>query len=392
MTVGHETANATMATNPAPRVTWEQALAWRAARHRLVDRARQADLVGVAGDIGGLHAQIMSSAELSLLARVEGLDRDALQASLWTHRTLVKLWATRGTLHLLPSAELGTWLAALGTYTKFGNAGRADIDALAKAVGRALDGQVLTREELALEVERITGSTLFGGWVRSSWGSYLKAASFRGLICFAPGDGTQVRFTSPAVWLGRGIDRPDPADAVRAITRRFLGAYAPSTPEELVRWWNGSNARTRGARMLAALGEEAVEVDVGGKRAWVLARDLPAMTSAGAPDVARLLPAFDPWVIGAARHDPMIDPRHVPRVFRPQGWISPVLLVDGRIVGVWKHERKSRDVVVELAPFGRLAARARALLEAEAERLAAFLGRELSLGWAGGVNARRRPG
>jgi hypothetical protein len=97
-------------------------------------------------------------------------------------------------------------------------------------------------------------------------------------------------------------------------------------------------------------------------------------------------------VIGAARHDPMIDPRHVPRVFRPQGWISPVLLVDGRIVGVWKHERKSRDVVVELAPFGRLAARARALLEAEAERLAAFLGRELSLGWAGGVNARRRPG
>ena len=37
---------------------------------------------------------------------------------------LVKLWAMRGTLHLLPSAELGTWLSAFGTYTHYGNRSR----------------------------------------------------------------------------------------------------------------------------------------------------------------------------------------------------------------------------------------------------------------------------
>jgi hypothetical protein len=46
----------------------------------------------------------------------------------------------RGTLHLLPSAELGVWLSALGTHTNRGNTGHADTDVLADAVGRALGG------------------------------------------------------------------------------------------------------------------------------------------------------------------------------------------------------------------------------------------------------------
>lgn len=161
-------------------------------RHRLAGRAASADLVRVVGAIGGLHAQLMSAAELSLWARSDGLEREAVREALWQRRALVKLWAMRGTLYVLPSAELGVWLSALGTQTKYGNTGHPAIDVLAAAVGRALEGRVLTREELALAVEQITGSPLFGEWVRFSWGSYLKAASFRGSICFARSTGSNV--------------------------------------------------------------------------------------------------------------------------------------------------------------------------------------------------------
>lgn len=65
--------------------------------------------------IGGLHAQVMSSAELTAWARVEDLPSDAVAKALWKTRSLVKLWAMRGTLHLLPARDLGVWLAALGT-------------------------------------------------------------------------------------------------------------------------------------------------------------------------------------------------------------------------------------------------------------------------------------
>jgi Winged helix DNA-binding domain len=93
-------------------MSWDQALAWRMKRHHLVGRAAPSDLVRVVGEICGLHAQLMSSAELSLWARIDGLERDAVHAALWMQRALVKLWAMRGTLHLLPAAELGVWLSA----------------------------------------------------------------------------------------------------------------------------------------------------------------------------------------------------------------------------------------------------------------------------------------
>ena len=49
------------------------------------------------GSIAGEQAceiQLMSSAELSLWARIDGLERGALDEALWTHRALVKLWAS----------------------------------------------------------------------------------------------------------------------------------------------------------------------------------------------------------------------------------------------------------------------------------------------------------
>lgn len=168
----------------APAVSWEHALAWRMQQHHLVERAEPAELVRIVSDVCGLHAQVMSSAELSVWARTEGLDRGAVQESLRRRRDLVKLWGARGTLYLLPAMEMGLWLSALGTMPKFGNTGEPD--KLAVAVG-------------------------------------LKAASFLGLICFGPSKGTQVCFTSPSTWLSGGIERSDPDDALRQIARRFLG-------------------------------------------------------------------------------------------------------------------------------------------------------------------------
>jgi hypothetical protein len=361
------------------RLSWEQALAWRLRRHHLVERATPGDLLHVVSDICGLHAQLQSSAELSVWARIEGLERDVLDDALWKRRALVKLWAMRGTLHLLPTAELGVWVSALGTYTNRGMTGHPEIDDLTDAVGRALERRFLTREELALEVEQLTGSQRFGEWVRFSWGSYLKPASFRGRLCFAPSDNGRVRFTSPATWISGGIEQPDSGEALREATRRFLGAYAPLTAENLALWWGGFGP-ARGVRMLGALGDEVVEVDVDGERAWVLADDLSKMARDKAVDAARLLPAFDPWVVGASRGAAaLLEPRHRARVYRAQGWISPVVLVKGRIVGVWKHARRGRRVVVEIEPFGRLSGWARKDVEDEAAHLAEFLGGDLAL-------------
>jgi Winged helix DNA-binding domain len=357
-------------------------------RHNLLERASPRELVRVTAAVGGLHAQVMSSAELSLWARIEGLELRTVHEALWERRELVKLRAMRGTLHLLPAAELGLWLSALGTYARDGNA-RPEMDELVDAVGRALDGRFLTREELAAEVEQKTGNPTFGDWVRFSWGSYLKPASYRGLICFAPSEGGRVRFTTPATWVGDDLDKPDPAEALREVARRYLSAYAPLAPIDLGRWWGVTPARA--AQMLEALGDEAVEVDVEGEALWVAAHDVEELSRAESPDVVRLLPGFDQWVVGGSRDvSALIASRHRARVYRAQGWISPVVLVNGRMLGVWRHTRKGRQrLLVEIEPFGKLPRWAVAGVEAEAERLAGFLERELVFRYPAKVANRR---
>src|SRR5690349_1531593 len=101
------------------KLTWGQAAAWRVRRQHLEKRAPAGSMLAVASRLCGLHAQVMSSAELAVWARVENAKRGEVQSALWERRTLVKTWAMRGTLHLLPSAELPMWHSALGTSPRY---------------------------------------------------------------------------------------------------------------------------------------------------------------------------------------------------------------------------------------------------------------------------------
>lgn len=385
-----------MAARPKPaqesafELTWESALAWRMHRHHLVERAPRRSLVAVVDRIGGLHAQVMSSAELTAWARLEDLPPDAVGNALWKTRSLVKLWAMRGTLHLLPARDLGLWLGALGTYEHYlkpawlrgFEISREELETLIAAIELALEGQLMTREQLGTEIERVTGSKGVQERIQGSWGSYLKPASFQGKLCFGPSEGQRVRFTSPASWVRDGLTPVDGGQALQEITRRFLGAFGPATREDLSRWWGVQPAQ--GGRMLAALQDEVVPVNVEGSAGWMLKRHAREVAATDPVQVARLLPGFDMWVIGAARGSAaLLDPEHGKRVYRDQGWISPVLLVNGRMEGVWKHERKGKRLLVAIEPFaGRPPKWVRDQIDVEAQRLAAFLGGELSLSWA----------
>src|SRR5260370_21457873 len=149
------------------KLTGPRGGAWRMRRHHLADRAPAGSLLAVASRLCGLHAQVMSSAELTVWARVEDVDGRAVQRAMWEDRTLVKTWAMRGTLHLLPADELPLWHAALGTsrrylrpalWQKYFGITTEELDRLTEAVATALDGRVMTREELGLEGGRLAGA------------------------------------------------------------------------------------------------------------------------------------------------------------------------------------------------------------------------------------------
>ena len=89
-----------------PQVSAEKVAAFRLSRHHLATPASKASLAGVAGDMGGAQAQIMSAAGLSLRARIRGLRPEDVERALWQDRALAKIWCMRGTVHIVPSDDL----------------------------------------------------------------------------------------------------------------------------------------------------------------------------------------------------------------------------------------------------------------------------------------------
>ncbi len=215
-----------------------------------------------------------------------------------------------------------------------------------------------------------------------SWGSLLKPASYTGKLCFAPDKGRNVAFTGPKKWLR--LPRTNETDgeaSITDITRQYLATNAPMTPDDLGRWWGGLGPGPA-RRRIEALGEEVALVDVEGQPMYVLEGDVGELTRATTVRSVRLLPAFDQYVVAATKHAEELMPgAFANRVYRPQGWLSSVFLVNGRIDGVWKHERKGKRVVVTIEPFAQVTKAARRDAEAEAERVAEFLGGDLDLAW-----------
>jgi len=360
------------------RLSWPSVTAWRLARQHLVRPAPRQRWLDVVSGIGGLHAQLMSAAELALAARVDALDPDHVARALWKDRSLVKTWMMRGTLHLVAARDLPRLVATLSTlkhfrkphWLKYFKVTEPELDAILDATRAVLSDVGITREALADAIATRTRKPRFRASLSSGWGTLLKPAAFRGDLCFGPNDGQKVTFVKPAAWIGswRALESEQ---ALVETVRRYLATYGPAGPDEFARWLGIDPATAK--RLFRALGDEIVPVAIDGFQAIALGATVAETEAAEPPRGARLLPFFDSYTIAVARQSRFLFPdKYRTRVYRSQGWIAPIVLLDGKIVAVWDQERKGSRVHLTVEPFGKAPPGLESAVEAEAARLTPF--------------------
>ncbi len=341
-------------------LTWPQVLAFWVQRHFLEERAARGDLLAVVSRTCGLHAQVMSSAELAAWARIDGLDGGDLSAALWQERTLVKIWAMRWTLHLFSAVDFPLYLAALRafrhfrreTWLKSVGITADDMNALLDGFRTTLTGDGLTREQLAEAVAQHTGRPHLREVLLGGWGTLLKPGAYQGHLVFGPS-----------------------TDARLETLRRYLYAYGPATPHDFSSWWG--TARAESKKLFRALGDELIPVSVDGRDAWALRTDADALQAMQPSKAVRLLPGFDPYTLGLRRDcESALSAANKGRVFRQQGWISAVVLVGGYVVGAWNYDVKKARLTVTVEPFEPLSPAIRAGIEQEAARLGIYFNAE----------------
>jgi hypothetical protein len=361
----------------AAELTWAEVHAFRLQRHHVAHRAPKKELAKVVGEIGGLQAQLMSAAELQIAVRVD-CRVDDVRTALWNDKTLVKTWLMRGTLHLVPAQDLPLYTAAMstlwtkprGAVLKFFGMTESQLVKLTETIGAALNGQPMTREEV-LAVAGKGQSEVVRKWLKSGWGGMLKPAARRGLLCFGPSRGQSVTFVDPKQWLGSWRDI-DPDAALVEVARRYLRAYGPATKVDFARWWG--NWPGIGNAAWSGLVDELVPISIEGVRADILAIDLNRIARARIEQQVVLLPAFDPYLMGYASRDHLFDPVHRWKVSRVAGWISPVVLINGRVEGTWSHVASNKTLRVSLKPFTKFPPKIKTEIKMRAESIAEALG------------------
>lgn len=375
-------------------VTWEQVAAFRLARHHLSERAPDKALISVAGDINGAQAQLFSAAQISLWSRVRDLRVSDIEAAL-SERLLVKASCMRRTLFLVPSEQLAIFVR--------GSARRAEreirwtlgkgvpkqvVEAAIEAALEALD-QPRTRPEIAELVSRALGvqmQAIQGG----GWGSRRKVAAVpvgdlifpvvdllnlaaaRGVVCYGPKRGNEPTFVRADAWIPHWQDITG-EQAEEMLLRKYLWAYGPATAKDFALWVGMllSDATEIWTRQQANF----APVDVEGRAGAVLREDLDELAQAGFDrPLVRLLPYFDSFLLGHRQREHLMALEHQPKVYRAQGWIAPVVLIDGRAAGVWEYARDADRLRITVKPFGTVSDPVIDGIREEAQDLGRFLG------------------
>jgi hypothetical protein len=365
---------AAKSTTPAA-LAWSGVTARRMARHALAEPATDLSPAGIAGVLCGAHAQVLSAAELSIGRRIAGATRADVQRALWEERALVKTFGPRGTIHLLPAADLPMWAGALSALPSSVPAHPEGVrftpeqaDEVIAAIGGALADGELTVGELTEAIADRAGlwaveptmDAFQDRWPR--WRQLTSTAAHRGMLCFGPDRGRKVTYTSPRRWLP-GLRPMDGDAALRTLVTRYLHAYGPATPQHFAKWLGIPPRYAAG--LFGKLAGELEYVELDGEPGWTVAGDTgtPSQPHRG----IRLLPYFDAYVVAGQPRERLYPGAAATRALTPAGQAGnyPVLLVDGVVGGVWHQRRSGRRLAITVEPLRELTAPQRRQLDDE---------------------------
>lgn len=361
----------------------DQVLGLRLRAQRLMGRqqATVTDIAPLVKDLCAIQAQDAQAAALALHVRSVGLLAEDVEQARIGERTIIRTWGFRNTLHLLTTEDLGWLLPLLGPVFIAGSQRRRvelglDEDTYTKGISiirtmLASKGP-LTRAEL---VEQLASHSLF---IEGQARPYLlNRAALEGVICLGPNRGTEPTYVLLNDWVKLQAPLSQEA-ALTELMHRYLNAYEPATLEDMATWSGLSISKIRAAWRHMA--EHYTEVKIGNNSAWMSKIQATALDQPlKHPLTVRLLSAFDSYLLGYRKRELAVPPQYTKRINAGGGMLHPILLVDGRVVGTWKLQRKTHHVDVHVEPFEHLTAAIHAALEEEVVGLAHFLSTEAKL-------------
>ncbi len=354
-----------------PRIDPEGLPKLRAAAQLLHRPTSARDPAEIAKAIAGAQAQDLYAGPLSFRSRSRSLTAAAVERARTEERSLLRTWVMRMTIHMIATEDAG-WMLPLfepgieawsrRRLEQLGMPRQRQEKAL-KAFERALGKEgPLTRPEAA---ERVVAAGI--ELKRETRLHIAMLAVTSGIACLGPDQGRSSCLVLREDWLPKP-PRFDREAALAELARRFVGAFGPATERDFAKWsglalrdLRVGLERIAGELGEARLGDEVALTLKGRRNRWPRQPEL------------RMLGAFDTYMLGYADRDFALPARHR-EAFKAGGggWLRPIVVSDGVVIGGWSYRRKGNGVEVTLNSAGSLSAADRKAIDAEVADIERF--------------------
>ncbi|WP_446664017.1 winged helix DNA-binding domain-containing protein [Flexivirga sp. B27] len=299
-----------------------------------------------------LQAQDFRAARSAVALRAGGTVADvdaAIDAG-----ELVRSWPMRGTLHLVPAAEL-RWMLAINAEPIL-RSGRRRHEQL-QITPRDIDHAASVTDDALRGGGGLARAETFDLWERHGIATsgqrgihLLQALCLRAHLVLGPMAGKHQQFVLYDEWIpsSEPVDRPA---NIADWALRYFRSHGPATIADF-RWWSGVLHRDL-APVWDDVRAHLEEIVVDGTSYLLAPETLEQWPGKRTATLRPLLtPAFDEILLGYADRTPTLDRAHLDLVVPGGNGMFKAVLIDGaRGVATWRRGPAKAPLDIEVSPF-----------------------------------------
>jgi hypothetical protein len=288
----------------------------------------------IVAHMGAMQAQDFNGCRWAIGTRLPGItDADVLHAI--ECGDIIRTHLLRPTWHLATKEDVRWMLRLSAPQIRASMTSRHDeldlhpksIAKCQKVITEALAEGPVSRPDLVAHLERNKIAT---GDNRTA--HILMLLEIDEVICSGPLMGKQISYS---LMDGRvpALKAFDKAESLRTLALRYFTSHGPATQQDFA-WWSG--LRIADVRAAIEAASPSLEQETSGDKTYYWAAG-PAVKQR---KTLHLLPPFDEYIVAYQDRSDVLPATHFKTAVSSNGIFYPVVLENGKAIGLWKKEQK----------------------------------------------------
>jgi hypothetical protein len=298
--------------------------------------------------MGAIQAQDFSMAKWAAGLRIQESTAEDIEAS-FDKGEIIRTHVMRPTWHLVAAGDIYWMLELTAPQIKAAMKSRhKELELTEPLVAKCfriiekalIKEHNMTREALVMEFDKagFTGNN-------NRYAHILLKAEIEGLICSGPLKNNKPSYTllSERVPVRKVLSKEE---SLAELAIRFFRSHGPATLKDFV-WWSGLPV-TDARKGLDAVKSGLFSEKTGLEEYWFAN---PSSNRSAKKTSIHLLPAYDEFLIGYRDRSASLPVLHNKATVSDNGIFYPIIVRNGKVIGLWKRVVKKDKIVIEINLF-----------------------------------------